>query len=823
MEPGCYKASLMLKRLLLVVVLSVKLFAQDASTGAVRGSVSDISGAAIAQAAVTLTNSVTGISRAAVTNSSGTFAFDLLPPGEYAIAISATTFAAYSAASIKVDVGGAATLAVTLKIAGTSESVSVSAASPIVDTQPGAISDVLDERAIAELPLNGRRFTDLVLLTPGVTQDPRGLTSSSNGDLSFGGVRGYNSSLLVDGADNNNGFFGQALGRYRAPYQFSNEVVQEFRVSSNTYGAELGRSGGAVVNVVTKSGSNHTHGSLFYYLRDGRAAATHPFVRKKYPDKQHQFGFSVGGPIKRNKIFYFAGFDQHIFHIPTVVQFANGASQVTPVPADYEATDKALVFAAADKLSLLGGQFRSALVGNTGFFKTDVSINPHQYLSAKFNISRYYGQNNVFFDPASPITNFATTENGEERVSTESASVSLTSALAAHLTSHLRAQFSRDLQASDANSTEPQTKISDLISGFGRSSILPRRTREHRLNIADTMSFSSRLHSIKFGGDVSLTRDNNFFPSLFGGEYIYDNIKVNPFTFVPQVGGLALTPLRAYAHQIPRYYIQNFGQATSRPDTNEFALFLQDTIRAGNHLSFSLGARYDLQTFRSDGLVNNPAWPESGKVPRDTNNISPRFGFAASLGGDNRPFVIRGGYGMFYTRIPQIYDSAVELGNGLAQSHLFLDYSNFFDRQVFPKYPNALVQCGTASNCAATASVAGFTTSEISSFSKNFQTPYVQQASLTIEKEVAKKTAIGVAYLFVAGKHLIRARDMNLPQPVQETYPIFDETGSKFTGDFYTFNSFANWQFARSLTCPFPPCVNDLQRPIASLGAINVF
>lgn len=178
---------------------------------------------------------------------------------------------------------------------------------------------------------------------------------------------------------------------------------------------------------------------------------------------------------------------------------------------------------------------------------------------------------------------------------------------------------------------------------------------------------------------------------------------------------------------------------------------------------------------------------------------------------------------MFYTRIPQIYTSAVELGNGLAQSHLFLDYSNFFDRQVFPKYPNALVACGTAPSCTAPANVASFLTSEVSSFSKDFQTPYVQQVSLTVEKEVAKKTAIGVAYLFVTGKHLIRARDKNLPQTIELTYPIFDETGNTFTGDFYTFDSFANWQFVKSLTCPFPPCVNPLQRPISNLGAINVF
>src|SRR5437867_4008890 len=203
---------------------------------------------------------------------------------------------------LRVEVGGTSELEFRLAVAGTKESVTVSGEQPLVETQPSAVSSLIDERAINELPLNGRRYTDLALLTPGVTQDPRGLTSGSNGDLAFGGIRGYQSSYLVDGGDNNNAFFSQARGRYRAPYQFSNEVVQEFRVSSNTYGAELGRAGGAVVNVVTKSGSNQIHGTDFYYLRDSTFAARNPFMNFKPHDQQQQFGMTLGGPIDRKSV-----------------------------------------------------------------------------------------------------------------------------------------------------------------------------------------------------------------------------------------------------------------------------------------------------------------------------------------------------------------------------------------------------------------------------------------------------------------------------------------------------------------------------------------
>src|SRR3954454_16779777 len=146
------------------------------------------------------------------------------------------------------------------------------------------VSHGISELEIKELPLNGRRFVDLALLTPGGTTDPRSLTSAANRDLAFGGVRGYHTNFLVVRSDNNNAFFGQARGRYRAPYQFSNDTIQEFGVSSNSYSAEQGRSAGAVINVVTKSGTNHVHGKLFYYLRDSSFAAQHPFVPFKPRD-----------------------------------------------------------------------------------------------------------------------------------------------------------------------------------------------------------------------------------------------------------------------------------------------------------------------------------------------------------------------------------------------------------------------------------------------------------------------------------------------------------------------------------------------------------
>ena len=358
-------------------------WAQDASTGALRGSVLDARGTAVTNADIVAICVETGVRYHTATDMMGRFVVDLLPPGNYSARAEAEGMSPQISPVLRVEVGAAAQLAFKLSVGGPKETVTVTASTPAVDTSPTAASARLDENEIANLPLNGRRFTDLLLLTPGVTQDPRDLTSGSNGDLSYGGIRGYNTSYLVDGADGNNGFYAQAVGRYRAPYQFSDEVVQEFRVSSNSYGAESGRSGGAVVNVVTKSGSNTWHGSGFYKLRDGALGGAAPaFLGFNPRNVQHQFGATLGGPIERNKMFVFAGYDQHILHIPTVVEFDNGQTSVVPqlgtypTPPDYAicdpaiggiACDQALVMGAAAQLSMRGGTFPARMLGRRDF------------------------------------------------------------------------------------------------------------------------------------------------------------------------------------------------------------------------------------------------------------------------------------------------------------------------------------------------------------------------------------------------------------------------------------------------------------------------
>jgi hypothetical protein len=464
-----------------ILIGSVAL-AQDASTGALRGIVVDAQGAVITKADVVAIRIETGIRYHSATDSEGRYVLDLLPPGNYSARAEAEGMSPQISPTVRIEVGAAAQLIFKLKVAGPSESISVSDAPRMTDADPSSISELVDEQAIKDLPLNGRRFTDLLLLSPGVTQDPRGLTSGSNGDLSYGGIRGFNNSFLVDGEDNNNGFYAQASGRYRAPYQFSDEVIQEFRVQSSGYGAESGRAGGAVINVVTKSGTNSWHATTFYHLRDSElGGAAPPFLGFNPSNEQHQFGATIGGPIQRGKTFFYAGYDQHIFNVPAVVEFDNGTTTVVPLvglyptPGDYEicdpaiggiACDKALVLASAAQLSSMGGTFHAKLLGSTGFVKLDRMLTQHQFLTARLSTSRSYGTNNVFFDPGSPITFDSISANGQEAVSTESASLALLSSISPRLTSPSESSVFARSRAASSKHNRDAIEYLQLDGGF---------------------------------------------------------------------------------------------------------------------------------------------------------------------------------------------------------------------------------------------------------------------------------------------------------------------------------------------------------------------
>src|SRR5690349_3003483 len=302
--------------------------AQQAVTGTITGTVTDASQAAVPQAQVTVRNSATGLERTTSSGELGIYTITLLPVGEYEVTAKKQGFADAKVSDVKVGVGQSVTVEVRLAVAGAATQVSVESAASAVETTRTSVASSVDNSQIANLGLNGRDFLKFLLLTPGVTTDVR------TGDLSFGGLRGTLNNLQVDGSDNNNNFYGQAVGRTgtgRAPYQFSVDSVEEFQINSASYSAEFGRAGGAVTNVVTKSGTNDFHGSAFDYLRD-RYMNANTWINNsrgivRQPFHVNQFGATLGGRVIKNKDFFFFNYDGQRRHLPNPVFLG------VPVPA----------------------------------------------------------------------------------------------------------------------------------------------------------------------------------------------------------------------------------------------------------------------------------------------------------------------------------------------------------------------------------------------------------------------------------------------------------------------------------------------------------
>src|SRR5262249_22435788 len=303
MKKACYLV-------LTVFLLSNALSAQTTVAGArLNGTVTDPTGAAIPGAKVTVHNTETGLTRETQTTEAGLYDFPNLPVGLYELTIEKAGFSSVKRTGILLTVGATATIDTSLEVGGVTAIVEVVAATPVVETSRSSTANTISMESVNNMPLDGRSFIDLRPLTPGVVRDP-----TRGGDFAFGGQRGPNNSVLVDGADSNNLFYGQATGRtgFRPP-AFSQGAIQEFQVNTNAFAAEIGRAGGGVINVITRSGSNDFHGSAFEFYRDkGINANTFINNRNRAPKSPYhfnQFGGTFGGPIQHDKLFVFLSYD----------------------------------------------------------------------------------------------------------------------------------------------------------------------------------------------------------------------------------------------------------------------------------------------------------------------------------------------------------------------------------------------------------------------------------------------------------------------------------------------------------------------------------
>jgi outer membrane receptor protein involved in Fe transport len=720
----------------------------QATSGDIVGRVLDPNQAAVANVTVTAKNQATGFERTATADAEGNYRIILLPPGSYTVTTSgAAGFQDAVLKDVGVTIGGQTTLDLTLSVNMQNVAVEpIYATPPVVETTRTSVATTVNERSIQNLPINGRNFQDFSTLSPGVIRDPRG------GDLSVGGQRGTMNSLQVDGVDNNNTFFGQALGRggVRPPYQFSEESVLEFQVNQNGFSAEFGRAGGAVINVVTKSGTNAFHGGLFEFFRDEALNANDPITKAtqarrgqanvRPPLRINQFGGRVGGPIVKNRAFFFFTYDGQRSDIPQVLDVPN----LSTAPA---AAQTALL----PKLNTYQvGRNQDVILA-----KSDITLNQSNNLSLRYNHQGFTGVNNENNGPLS-----AEEHSGDSLVKSDTFSGTFTSTLTSSVVNELRFQFARDKEPGQANSSDPEAVINTGAGNLniGRNNFSPRETTIKRAQFIDNVSIVSGRSTYKVGLDFNFDRVLNFFPGLFSGSYTFPSYA-------------------AFASNSPSAYTQNFAGAntsggTTNPNLSEYAFYAQDDLRLTRKLTLNLGLRYDYEllacppvTNPDTLLLNNGI--NTGNCPKDKNNLAPRFGFSYA---PDEKTVVRGGFGLYYARTPAIVLGTAHSQNGINVTGINLNAAQLTTLGLH--YPTILTAppAGTSAN------------PNLYYFAPDYEQPYVEQGRIGVERELWKNLSLSATYLYYHGLHLTRTRDINLFAPVATTF-----TGG---GQSYTFERF---------------------------------
>jgi hypothetical protein len=703
--------------LLLVAILwlsSTALQAQSASaTGRIEGIVTDSTGAAVPAAEITVRNQNTGISNTLQSGAGGDFTFLYLEPGTYEVSIQKASFNKLVMKDIAVTVGTRAIIHPELALGRVDTTISVTGVTPLVDTAESSLGTVVGERTIDSLPTNGRNFTDFALLTPGATTD------GEFGMISFNGVAGNFNNYTVDGGNNNNAFFAQQIGR-TIPFQFSEDVIREFQVTSTGFEAEFGQSGGGLVNTVTKSGTNQVHGDAYYYILDSSTSANDKINQQqgiaKPANRRQQIGGTVGGPIVRNRLFYLANYESQIRNEPLTVNDGPAVNDLPPGFFDQYPDLAAQVNAAA-------GSFPRSFNQNVAFGKINGVINEKNTFSVTYNYQRFRSPHGYFNTPTSTGDGLSLTDGATSHFFQASLQTSFNATTINEFRFHFGSDYHFDLPPSPA--TSPAVTIQNPDTGFvfGGNRFQLDNT-DHRYEFSDTFTKIIGTHNFKAGVDINISRNADSFTYGPKGEYRF--------------GSLTDVPSGNY-----ELYLQSFGQGAIKQTSPTYSFFAQDQFRATPRLTLNYGLRYDLQVLAQPKQCN-PAFVLTCHIPYSKNNVSPRFGFAYGLdrkGGT----VVRGSFGLFYIQEDLLDVSQAFASNGITRPFLVVVGPAFGNPDPLVTYPNSLTTFPEG---------AGGTPS-IVVFAPNFRSPYVEQANIAVEHQFGAQTALSVGYVYSHGLHLL--------------------------------------------------------------------
>lgn len=742
-----------------------------ATTGAIEGSIVDESGGVLPGVSVAFRNTATNYEATVVTASNGRFRGPLLPLGPYRITATLPGFARSVREGVNLAVGQSVNLALTMKLATKAEEIVVTAENPVVETTRPEGSTRIDTIAIRELPSNGRNFLDFTKLTPGVA-----IVQGPDGDeLTINGQKGIQNNVSVDGADFNNPFFGEQRGGQRPAFTFNLDSVQEVVVIADGANAEYGRSSSGFVNVITKSGTNDLAGTVhLFYKNDSLASeATRAdgTSAPRFDSSQLQGGFTLGGPLMKDKLFFFAAVD---------AQGGTSTKQTDPTRIEQRVVD---YFASVGSPTENGAIDRS----NDAFValgKVDWFVSPRHTATLRATYTKSSQENGTF-----DVDSWGRSANATE----DNWSRSLTGTLISNFTSTLnefRFQLAREDRPrpyTGPNVTGQNRPLPDTAFDFGKSYrfgepfFIPVDYYDTRIQLNDNVTLLKGNHELKAGFELNRVEAAQVFRGFANGRFIFSstdgflNYARNRYYVecsdgssnaqgICPAGTTVTGPVLLYLQQagVGGITAEQAGTQTIRQD--EPALFIQDKWQPASNLTVQLGLRWEAQiepdpitpadeVFFADFIgktSKGQAFPSDGNIPSDKSMWQPRIGLTWDPTSDGRT-VVRANGGLYYARIAGLTLASTRSTNGSLGQSLYRDSSLTGILGPVPAYPNLIPQSeiGTPFR------------PDVFVTSTDFQNPRTLAASVGVEREVLKDYGFLLKYNYAKTTHLTRFVNRN--------------------------------------------------------------
>jgi len=692
-------------------------WAQNVATGQIFGAVADTDGGVLPGVTVRATNPETGLTRFVVTDGVGAYRLDLLPSGTYEVRAELAGFRPEVKQGIDVTLGSIVRVDFTLQVGAQAEEIVVTAAAPVIETTNPNVSNSVSSEAIANLPLDGRDFLDFIVLTPGAVAGDTTEVNGGRGGVNVNGRRAIQNSYNIDGSNSQSSFFGEERGGTRPPFTFSQAAIKEFQVINSSYSTQYGNASGGVINAITKSGTNDLQGEVFYFARPDSFVGDYADQRDAEASDRKQYGFTLGGPLVRDKVHFFLSYDGQRLDDPLFVEYRN-------FPAGREADYEALTGLSWEQEV---GDMVQTNDADSIMLKLDWQLADSHLLTLRDNWNDQKGENLT-----SDFETAGWSNNGLEENSFNSLVASFNSVLGGSSFNEAILQFAKEERPRTANSTAiPEVRIaSSYDATFGQNNFLPNWLTEERTQFIDNFTHYAGAHTLKAGVNVDMVSYDDGFFRYGGGNYYFRSW--NDF-----FAGKVYT------------YTQSFSDYNGQVkyDVNYFSGYVQDEWRVNPNLVVTGGLRYDLQD-HADPRETNPDYPDTGQIPNDTDNWAPRVGFAWDVNGDGKQ-VVRGGAGYFYDYTPTLLDANAMLTNGVRVVTVELRCSATVP---CPTWPNRVPDLGSLA----------VQTPNLFVYDPGFENPETLRVSLGYEREIASDFSVGVDAIYSKTEKLQRKQDQNL-------------------------------------------------------------